>query len=212
MPKIVSFKNRQEKEILTAYLKTGQNSAGYSKEAKRLLRHKAEHFTSFGDDIGFKRRDQIIRAVQSQLECVNQTIKRWLAKKLHETGGIRWVEHLNNFVYAYNRTIYGTTNKSPFMLFFRQPVENDARIIVHFINIYSDMILEIASDIHEEFTETVTTTTTIIADDLEIDNKIRSDVAKHFKNYREIIIESSNSNRQKRDLSIGDQVLIKKRL
>ncbi|TBT99347.1 hypothetical protein CWI36_2010p0020 [Hamiltosporidium magnivora] len=110
------------------------------------------------------------------------------------------------------------------MLFFRQPVENDARIIVHSIDIDSDMvlaeenaadtqwILEIASDVHEEFTETVTTTTTIIADDLEIDNKIRSDVAKHFKNYREIIIESSNSNRQKRDLSIGDQVLIKKRL
>ncbi|TBU09524.1 hypothetical protein CWI36_0022p0050, partial [Hamiltosporidium magnivora] len=73
-------------------------------------------------------------------------------------------------------------------------------------------ILEIASDVHEEFTETVTTTTTIIADDREIDSKIRSNGAKHFKNYRERIIESNNSNRLKKDLSIGNQVLIKKTL
>ncbi|TBT96488.1 hypothetical protein CWI39_3798p0010, partial [Hamiltosporidium magnivora] len=67
----------QEKEILTAYLKTGQNSAGYSKEAKRLLRHKAEHFTSFGDDIGFKRRDQIIRAVFGfETALIKQIIQR----------------------------------------------------------------------------------------------------------------------------------------
>ncbi|KAK1350129.1 hypothetical protein LUQ84_001112 [Hamiltosporidium tvaerminnensis] len=70
-------------------------------------------------------------------------------------------------------------------------------------------ILEIASDVHEEFTETVTT---IIADDLGSERKIRSDVAKDFKKYRERIIESNNSNKPKRDLSIGDQVLIKKRL
>ncbi|TBU12562.1 hypothetical protein CWI38_0710p0020 [Hamiltosporidium tvaerminnensis] len=36
--------------------------------------------------------------------------------------------------------------------------------------------IEIASYVHEEFTETVTTTTTIIIDDLEIDFKIRSDI------------------------------------
>ncbi|KAK1347447.1 hypothetical protein LUQ84_003209 [Hamiltosporidium tvaerminnensis] len=119
------------------------------------------------------------------------------------------------------------------MHFFEQPgfnnplsrsiiVENEASTIVPAIDIDPDIvlveenaadtqwILEIASDVHEEFTETVTTTTTIKADDREIDSKIRSDVAKHFKNYRERIIESNNSNRLKKDLSIGNQVLLKK--
>ncbi|TBU10340.1 hypothetical protein CWI38_1838p0020 [Hamiltosporidium tvaerminnensis] len=81
---------------------------------------------------------------QGQVERINQTIKRWPAKKLNET----------------------------------------------------------------EFIETVTTT--IIADDLGSDSKIRSDVAKHFKKHRERIIESNNSNEFKKDLSIGDQVLKKK--
>ncbi|KAK1347623.1 hypothetical protein LUQ84_002888 [Hamiltosporidium tvaerminnensis] len=63
MPKILNCKNRQEKEILTPYLKPGQYPAEYSKEGKRLFRQKAEHFTLLGDDICFKRRDHLIRAV-----------------------------------------------------------------------------------------------------------------------------------------------------
>ncbi|TBT96570.1 hypothetical protein CWI39_3607p0010 [Hamiltosporidium magnivora] len=90
----------------------------------------------------------------SQVERVNQTLKRWLAKKLHETGGRSWIERLNNVVCAYNRTIH--------------------------------------------------------TDDLASEGKIRSDVAKPYKNYRERIIESNNSNKLKRDFSIGHQVLIKK--
>ncbi|TBT97166.1 hypothetical protein CWI36_3095p0010, partial [Hamiltosporidium magnivora] len=64
-------------------------------------------------------------------------------------------------------------------------------------------ILEIASDVHDEFTETVNTATIIIAEDFGSDSKIFLDVAKHFKNYRERIIVNNNSN---------NQVLIKKRL
>ncbi|TBU20970.1 hypothetical protein CWI38_0004p0050 [Hamiltosporidium tvaerminnensis] len=90
------------------------------------------------------------------------------------------------------------------MLFFGQPgfnnplsrsiiVENEASMIVPVIDIDPDMvlveekaagtqwILEIASDVHEEFTEIVTN---IIADDHESDGMIRSDVAKNFKKRR----------------------------
>ncbi|TBU08824.1 hypothetical protein CWI39_0138p0010 [Hamiltosporidium magnivora] len=118
------------------------------------------------------------------------------------------------------------------MLFFGQPdfnnqlsesiiVENEASTIVHAIYIDPDIVLveenaaytqwslEIGSYVHEEFTETLTT---VIADDLASDRKIRSDIAKHLKNHRERIIESNNSNKLKRDLSIRDQVLIKKKL
>ncbi|TBU21011.1 putative methyltransferase [Hamiltosporidium tvaerminnensis] len=172
---------------------------------------------------------------QGQIERVNRTIKRSLAKKLHDTGGRTGIEDLNNFIYAYNRSVYSAKNKSLFMHFFEQPgfnnplsrsiiVENEASTIVPAIDIDPDIvlveenaadtqwILEIASDVHEEFTETVTTTTTIKADDREIDSNIRSNGAKHFKNYRERIIESNNSNGLKKDLSIGNHVLIKKTL
>ncbi|TBU20405.1 hypothetical protein CWI38_0076p0080 [Hamiltosporidium tvaerminnensis] len=155
---------------------------------------------------------------QGQVERVNQTLKRWLATKLHETGGKGWIEHLVI-------TIHKATNKSPFMLFFEQPglnnllsrsiiVENEAGKIVPAIDIDPDIvsaeenaadtqwILEIASDLHEEVAETVTTITTIIADDHESDGNIRSDFAKHFKNYREENIRSNNLNRLNMDLSI----------
>ncbi|TBU08188.1 hypothetical protein CWI38_2294p0010 [Hamiltosporidium tvaerminnensis] len=147
---------------------------------------------------------------QGRVERVNQTIKRWLAKKFHDTDGRRWMEHFNNFVYAYTRTIHGATNKSLFMPFFRQPGFNNTLSGSIIIDPDMVLILEIASDVHEEFTETVNTTTTIITDDLEIDSKIRLDVAKHFKNYRERILENNNLNRLKRDFSSADQVLIKK--
>ncbi|TBU04328.1 hypothetical protein CWI37_0151p0040 [Hamiltosporidium tvaerminnensis] len=82
------------------------------------------------------------------------------------------------------------------MLFFGQPdfnnqlsesiiVENEASTIVHAIYIDPDIVLveenaaytqwslEIGSYVHEEFTETLTT---VIADDLASDRKIRSEL------------------------------------
>ncbi|TBU02667.1 hypothetical protein CWI39_1110p0010 [Hamiltosporidium magnivora] len=66
------------------------------------------------------------------------------------------------------------------MLFFGQPgfnnplsrsiiVETEASLIVPAIDIDPDIALslKIVSDVHEEFTKTVTPTTTTIADDLE---------------------------------------------
>ncbi|TBU09140.1 hypothetical protein CWI39_0101p0030 [Hamiltosporidium magnivora] len=263
----------QEKEILTAYLKTGQYPTANSKEEKRLLRQKSKHFTLLGDDICFRRRDHLIRAVfgfKTALikqiiqtkhavadigvnkmmaliaqkyygipkEYIKEHVKEceactniyksyyqkydlfmvdyvdlmgyadqndhysWILDDIDTYTKHLWSEHINNVVCAYNRRIHGVTNKSPFMLFFGQPgfnnplsrsilVKNEPSTIVPAIDIDPDIDLEIASDVHEEFTETVTTTTTVIAYDLEIDSKIRSDVAKHFKNYRERIIESN---------------------
>ncbi|TBU12639.1 hypothetical protein CWI38_0685p0020 [Hamiltosporidium tvaerminnensis] len=225
-----------------------QNVVSYKK--------KSEHFTLLGDDICFRRRDHLIRAVfgyKTALikqiiqikhavahigvnkmmaliaqkyygipkEYIKEYVKEceactniyksyyqkydlfmvdyvdlmgyadqndhysWILDDIDTYTKHLWSEHINNVVCAYNRRIHGVTNKSPFMLFFGQPVPA--------IDIDPDIVLdlEIASDVHEEFTETVTTTTTVIAYDLEIDSKIRSDVAKHFKNYRERIIESN---------------------
>lgn len=54
---------------------------------------------------------------QGMVERVNQTIKRWLAKKLHETRSFEWTEHLDKIVFAYNTSIRQATRKSPFYLF-----------------------------------------------------------------------------------------------
>ncbi|TBU06529.1 hypothetical protein CWI38_2558p0010, partial [Hamiltosporidium tvaerminnensis] len=90
------------------------------------------------------------------------------SKEIHETGERSWIEHLNNVIYAYSITVHSSTNKSKFMLFFGQPVEENAAD--------TQWILEIASDVHEEFIETLTTITTIIADDLGSDSRVLSDI------------------------------------
>ncbi|TBU05400.1 hypothetical protein CWI36_0308p0010 [Hamiltosporidium magnivora] len=99
------------------------------------------------------------------------------------------MKHLNIVVCVYNRTIHGATNKYPFMLFFGQPGFNNP--LPRSIIVENEANPGNRLGIHEEFTETVTTTTTIIADYLEINSKIRSDIAKHFKNYRERILETT---------------------
>ncbi|TBT98497.1 hypothetical protein CWI39_2407p0010 [Hamiltosporidium magnivora] len=81
-------------------------------------------------------------------------------------------------------------------------VENETSTMVPAIDVHLDIVLveENAADT-EWYLEIAL-----------IDIMIPSDVAKHSKNYRERILESNNSNKLKRDLSIGDQFLIKKRL
>ncbi|TBT98015.1 hypothetical protein CWI36_2584p0010, partial [Hamiltosporidium magnivora] len=147
-------KNRQEKEILTPYLKPGQYPAEYSKEGKRLFRQKAEHFTLLGDDICFKRRDHLIRAV---FGFETASIKQIIQTE-HAVAHIE-VNKMMAFI-----TMVPAIYIDPDMVLVE---ENTAD---------TQWILEIASDLYEEFTETVTTTTTIITDEFEIDSKIRTDV------------------------------------
>ncbi|TBT98019.1 hypothetical protein CWI39_2626p0010 [Hamiltosporidium magnivora] len=111
------------------------------------------------------------------------------------------------------------------MLFFGQPgfnnplsrsivVENEAKTIVHSIIIDPDIVFsKKRQQIHNESWKLprMYIKNLLKPDDLEIDGKICSEMAKNFKNYRERIIESNNSNKLKRDLSTEDQVLIKKK-
>ncbi|TBU04701.1 hypothetical protein CWI37_0098p0010 [Hamiltosporidium tvaerminnensis] len=106
------------------------------------------------------------------------------------------------------------------MLFFGQPgfnnplsrsivVENEAKTIVHSIIIDPDIVFsKKRQQIHNESWKSprMYIKNLLKPDDLEIDSKICSEVAKNFKNYRERIIESNNSNKLKRDLSTEDQL------
>ncbi|TBU13042.1 hypothetical protein CWI38_0550p0030 [Hamiltosporidium tvaerminnensis] len=121
------------------------------------------------DKSDVEKENKVVKVMEeiSQPGRVNQTIKRWLAKKLHETSVRKLIEYRKNVVYSYKRTINSFNNTISGIII----VENEASTMMPAIDIDPDM---------------------------------------HFKNYREIIIESNNSNKLKRDLSIKNQVLIKK--
>jgi hypothetical protein len=57
---------------------------------------------------------------QGKVKHVNQTVKRWLAKKLHENPGNRWIDFHEDVVFGYNITKHRATAKSPFLLFHGQ--------------------------------------------------------------------------------------------
>ncbi len=57
---------------------------------------------------------------QGQVERVNQTVKRWLAKSLNGVTEKRWIDHLDDIVFKYNISYHRGTGKSPFLLFHRQ--------------------------------------------------------------------------------------------
>ncbi|TBT98602.1 hypothetical protein CWI36_2314p0010, partial [Hamiltosporidium magnivora] len=188
MPKIVSCKNRKEKKILTAYLKTCQYPAVYSKEEKRLLRQKVEYFTLFRDEICFKRRDHLIRAffgfetalIQqiTQIEhsvahiCVNKRIAL-IIKKYY---GI-----LKAYIKEYVKDSEACSRLNSLKTI--QPI-----YINHIFKKFDLFMMDYVDFRRYKFAETVTNTTTIIADDLGSDTKISSEFAKPFKNYREKII------------------------
>ncbi|TBU01184.1 hypothetical protein CWI36_1415p0010 [Hamiltosporidium magnivora] len=239
--RIVSCKNRQEKEILIAYLTTGHYPAEYSKEERGASIYKpyTKKYDLFMMDCVDLRRDSDQNDQYSWILDVIDTYTKhlWSFKLINKTAelvrdsleflfdnfGVLGAIHSNktkgarpsgtcksNHKKIASKKIVrnSATNKSPFMLFFGQPgfnnplfgsviVQNEVSTMVPAIDIDPGIVLveenaadtqwnlEIASDIHEEFTPTVTTTTIIIDDDLGCDNNICSDVAKLLKNYRE---------------------------
>ncbi|TBU10327.1 hypothetical protein CWI38_1847p0010 [Hamiltosporidium tvaerminnensis] len=77
------------------------------------------------------------------MECVD--CMRF-TKKLHETGEGRRIEHLNNVVYVYNRSVYSFNNSLSESII----VENEASTIVPDIDIDPDIVL-IRSDVAKNF-------------------------------------------------------------
>lgn len=169
---------------------------------------------------------------QGQVERVNQTIKRWLAKKLHGTNGQRWINFHRDVVYAYNRTIHRATNKSPFVLFFGHPgfnpptnggnfTEDDQNGLILDQNAtnensgetvnYEDWDLAEPELANAEQVQPVIDDLILLIDSENADElALKSEVDTHFQRYKQRIIENADSNFVSRTLEVGDQVLIKK--
>ncbi len=62
---------------------------------------------------------------QGQVERVNQTVKRWLAKKLHENTGNRWIDLHEDVIFGYNITKHRATAKSYFLILHGQQSFNN---------------------------------------------------------------------------------------
>ena len=132
---------------------------------------------------------------QGQVERVNQTIKRWLAKTLENTDNKRWIDHLSEVVYKYNITKHRATNQSPFMLFYGHPGFNSS--IVEPV-IEEDLAHDSLDYETWDFNEIQNTSAAI-------ENAAR----EHHSEYRNAMIRQANPNTTDRRFEVGDIVLLK---
>lgn len=166
---------------------------------------------------------------QGQIERANQTLKRWLAKSLHESGSNRWINILDKIVHKYNLTIHRATGRSPFMLFhgqngFNGPI-SDLEVVEteSGLNALSQHNLIESSQSDRDGTvynleyvpelDRVSTQIEIHEPSHSIqilsDLNEHNDVREHFERYRDASMRSSNQNLVNRQVAIGDLVLIR---
>lgn len=168
---------------------------------------------------------------QGQIERVNQTVKRFIAKKLYGTSSNRWIDVHDEAIYGYNTTVHRATSKSPFLLFhgclgYNRPTSNlilteDLNGLNNttnetIINNNDDEISYDAWNINEiNDNETKITLITVpnntgIADNSDSNETIKIEVQNHFQEYKQKIIDNCNANLVVKVFEVGDHVTIKK--
>ncbi|MGL5707693.1 MAG: hypothetical protein ACRDDF_05450, partial [Aeromonas sp.] len=159
---------------------------------------------------------------QGQVERVNQTIKRWLAKKIYDTGSYQWSLYHEDVVYSYNITIHSATGKSPYMLFHYQLRFNCIEPVL----IMTDTLLGIEAgelETSDDLTrggwdfdsEPVSismneTTNPHDVSNVEDIRQVDQEVATHFEKYKKRMIDNANSNLISCKIKVGDKILVKK--
>lgn len=102
MPKLVTCNSREEKEILVRYLRTGNYPDDYTKEQKRSLRRKAEHFLMVGDDICFKAKQGLLKAVfEYEADLIQHLIHT--ENSLGHAGINKMIDLMNQKYYGINK-------------------------------------------------------------------------------------------------------------
>lgn len=166
---------------------------------------------------------------QGQVERVNQTVKRWLAKKVHGTGVCRWIDFHTDIIYYYNTTIHRATGKSPFLLFhghqgFNNPLSGGTAydgqngLEMNTVDIQEPDTIEVIYDNWDliDISDDVPTAMMPIANinnDILItplNEKINDEVLDHFSKYKQKVIENCDSNLATCIFSIGNEVLIRR--
>ncbi|KAI5148435.1 hypothetical protein ENBRE01_0316 [Enteropsectra breve] len=159
---------------------------------------------------------------QGMVERVNQTVKRWLGKKLHGVVRKRWIDHHRKVVYGYNVSVHRATNRAPFLLFHGTNGFNSVNLQRE-INELGEQ-----TSINEEEVSTETqypvwnlddqNSEPFIVDEMDAEvlenedvvTEIHDSVMRHFNSYSKKVANDANSNFQRRLFDEGDVVMIAK--
>lgn len=160
---------------------------------------------------------------QGMVERVNQTIKRWLAKNLHDNNNLKWIDHLKKIVFSYNISMHQATRRSPFQLFFGRPGFNIPGSLPE-IDESGNIAREISDDDEVIYNEYIldqplsTQAETSIFPENEINESITQqemhenndihDALANFTIYSQRATRNANSNLVSRDIVVGDCVKI----
>lgn len=148
---------------------------------------------------------------QGQVERVNQTVKRRIAKCLHVEARKRWIDVHDSVVYSYNITKHRATNKSPFKLFHGQNGFNNEIAEYEITENESDgsvIDMEYSLECNYSFDETQCRDIDIISENNDA-AEINLEVMNHFNAYRDNLLKTSNTNSIKAQIYINDHVLLK---
>lgn len=155
---------------------------------------------------------------QGTVERVNQTVKRWLAKTLHNTHSTRWIDHLDNVVYKYNISIHQATRQSPFKLFFGRSGFNSVQFIPETDEEGNLIESNIELTTRDNFSAWNLSEVEEISEfpvDVEpvplpvVDDQLRETVLEHHRVYIERTNRNANSNLVQISFELGEIVLLK---
>lgn len=166
---------------------------------------------------------------QGQVERVNQTVKRWLAKKVYGTGLFKRIDFHSDVIYYYNTTVHRATGKSPFLLFHNHPgfntplsggtaYDGENGLENNLVEIeYPDTLEAVydnwdLADMNDDFSESLMPIQNINTDIVltPMNVKLNEEVLEHFSRYKQKVIENCDSNLATCVFSIGNEVLIKR--
>jgi hypothetical protein len=161
---------------------------------------------------------------QGMVERVNQTIKRWLGKKLYENNNLKWIDCLLKIVFAYNTSMHQATRKSPFQLFFGRPgfnIPSSLPEIDESGNISREVLSSEEDSVYREWALEQTFHTNsdnelnllfeinqTVAQEESLEKQARESVLNNFQLYSQRSTRNANSNLISRNISIGDIVKI----
>ena len=102
MPKLIGCRNREEKEAIITYIRVGEYPQNMTKEQKRNLSQKADNFALRGDDVFFKGKTGLLKAIfEYEKDLINHIIES--EHSLAHAGINKMVDLINHKYYGISK-------------------------------------------------------------------------------------------------------------
>lgn len=99
MSKLIRCINREEKEMLVAFIRSEKYPDDLTKDQKRAYRRKAEHFVMRGNDICYRNNGTVLKAIfEYEMDLIDHIIKT--EHSLGHVGITKMVNLLNQKYYG----------------------------------------------------------------------------------------------------------------